>query len=218
MYPQGRSFQNAFDGFGRMGDAGSLGAMDHHVSGSAAPVGNPMGAGPAAALYKRLYGRGDAPAGRFPGGGPPRAQGGHPPQWGGPPPPRTRPGPGMGGGMGMAHIFRLLQQGMPGEAGPGGDTDGLDQHQYARMMAGEAPGGFGGAFRGLSPAMRQAIAQMMQQEDQGTTHPGYGLGNMGLPEFIHALMGEGQRGGIGRGRRGFQQPQGPPRAYSGPVM
>lgn len=139
--------------------------------------------------------------GLFPGGGganrffPPR--GGFPPVGGQPPQSPFGPGgegfPGRGlhlgeehGPEGLGQIFHLLQ-------------GTINAQQIQRMQQGHTPGGFHGAFTGLSPQQERLIAMLMQPTN---AHPQlgspvtYGLGGTTRGQFrAQANLGMGSRVG-----------------------
>lgn len=241
-YPFGKlGIQNT--GLGRFDHRVAFGEMGRAMGGGGAVMAgqpgdemNPQGAGPAQALYGRLYGRGGrvppwkgrgmgrgeppamalnapgAPLPRRPVGVP--SPGGHPPVFG-------QQGPygshdPQGAAQSLRALFGLLQ-------------GGLGQEQVQHMEHGFTPGGFHGAFTGLSQAQLKAIGAMMalhaasgeQQQGQGDQPGqmgGYGVeGNLGhfLAQMMHA---GGQRTGpFGGGGGPMQGPGGrmPPGRFPG---
>lgn len=119
-------------------------------------------------------------------------QGGSPPVFN-PQLPVFRPGGGQGG---HSRIMQFLA-GNP-----------LNRQQLARMENGRTPGGFGGAFSQLNPAVLMQLAQLMQQ--------GGGQLQGGQPPVFHPGQGEGGQlpnhpvlnvpGGVARGLTGNMPP------------
>ena len=126
-----------------------------------------------------------------------QAMGGQPPIYQPPQSPLPVFRPGNGGGN-HSRIMQFLQ-GQP-----------LNQNQIARMANGRTPGGFGGAFSQLNPAVLMQLAQLIQGAGNGQLqggqppvyHPG---GQHGQPPMlVHPILGGGlnhprQRPGDGGG-------------------